>query len=566
VATRRLGNREHRTRLGARLGVLAAVAFWTIVLGPGLARAAEEGDRIPADQIVKTVAAGEPVELDGAVIVGDLDMHLIERVPRTFTCTRCTFSGSIDASNVIFERMLDLSGSAVAGRMDFGGAIFEDAFLMGASGAQPTRVAGPVTFSLANFGGRAMFDLAEFTDGVDFRVAQFGGDSSYTGTSIAGDALFDSTTFEGRAQFNGVRATTAIFGGVASFTNSTFKEKADFRQRDFEGPAMFDGVSFESADFTLAEFADNATFDGASINGSGVFRSTQFHGDLLLRRAVLRGPIDFQTASVDGRADFSNSSASDRFVLTGLDPGTSMRLSGMTAPGLEMDLSRVGRISGEQVQIDVLAMIEAGARARGDLDLANRAAYRRSQQQTAQLEGTQQLAEQVSENVGGYLVQPLLPVRAMIALVLAGTFVRTMQWLASVVPRRQVALLSPVPATGPTRGAAGVVSAASQEPFDPPGEGEAAPTSPGSAPGHDLLLWLGKLSAHTVRACADTLRAAIRIRPQDIPEDRRDDLAAYGVAVLAFGEWLAYKVLFALFLLGLANSNPTFKQLVEAVT
>ena len=101
---------------------------------------------------------------------------------------------------------------------------------------------------------------------------------------------------------------------------------------------------------------------------------------------------------------------------------------------------------------------------------------------------------------------------------------------------------------------------------DPPDDVETAPKSRGSAPAQYVALGVGKLAAATVRACADTLRAAVRIRPQDIPEERRNDLPAYGPAVLAFAEWLAYKVLFALFLIGLANSNPTFKQLVEAVT
>ena len=42
--------------------------------------------------------------------------------------------------------------------------------------------------------------------------------------------------------------------------------------------------------------------------------------------------------------------------------------------------------------------------------------------------------------------------------------------------------------------------------------------------------------------------------------------APHGAALLALAESFAYKVLFALFLIGLANSNPTFKQLVEAVS
>lgn len=99
---------------------------------------------------------------------------------------------------------------------------------------------------------------------------------------------------------------------------------------------------------------------------------------------------------------------------------------------------------------------------------------------------------------------------------------------------------------------------------DPPSDADRIESSP--VPARDVLLELSKAAATVVRAFADTLRAAVRLRPQDIPERRRDELSAYGAALLAGAEWFAYKVLFALFLIGLANSNPTFKQLVEAVT
>ena len=216
MATRRQGTREHRTRSGARLGTLAVVALWAVALGPGLARGADAG-WIAADEIVQTVADGQPVELEGIVIIGDLDLHEIERVSRTFTCTRCTFSGSIDASNVTFERMVDLSGSTVAKGIDFGGAIFRDPFLMRAFDGRPARVVGPVSFALANFGGRAIFERAQFEGDADFRVAQFDGDASFADASIAGDARFNSATFAGRTQFNGFPATTATFGGLAGF-------------------------------------------------------------------------------------------------------------------------------------------------------------------------------------------------------------------------------------------------------------------------------------------------------------------------------------------------------------
>ena len=557
MATRRPGTRGQRIRSGARLGTLAAVALSAVALGPGLARGAD-AEWIAADEIVRTVADGQPVELDGMVIIGDLDLHEVERVARTFTCTRCTFGGSIRASNVIFERMVDLSGSTVAGDVDFSGAIFRDAFLMRALDGRSAGVTGPVSFSLASFGGRANFEGAAFGSDVDFRVAQFGGEASFADASFARDVLFDSATFGAMTRFNASPTTDAAIGGTARFTAATFQQKADFRQRQFLGQVLFDGASFEVADFTLARFFDDVTFDGATIEGTGVFRSTRFRGDLKFRNVILRGPTDFQTASIRGTADFSQVSASDRFVLTGLSLRSSVRLNGVTAPAIEMDLKRLSDIEGEGVRIEVLEMIEAGARGRGDLGLANEAAYRRSQMQTTRAQGAQRVAAQISENVGGYLVQPLLPIRAMIFLFAIGTAIRAIAQVPSVSARQALWDLNP---SQPVAAAAAVSGghAGSGNVVDSAAAGSAAD------PPDILPLRISKALAAVVRAGAGTLRASVRLRPQDIPTRRENDLWAYGAALLVFAEWLAWKVLFALFLIGLANSNPTFKELVEAV-
>ena len=159
------------------------------------------------------------------------------------------------------------------------------------------------------------------------------------------------------------------------------------------------------------------------------------------------------------------------------------------------------------------------------------------------------------EAFGGYLVQPFYPIRAMLILIIIGTVVR---WIARLhAPAQSAQLgLGPQPGIGYGRRGGACARRVARR--------RRARTAPSPA-AHDQLLWLSKALATGARALADTIRAAVRLRPRDIPEQRRDDLAAYATAFLAGGEWLAYKVLFALFIIGLANANPTFKQLVEAV-
>ncbi|HEU5204272.1 MAG TPA: pentapeptide repeat-containing protein [Candidatus Limnocylindrales bacterium] len=513
-------------------------------------------------QLVQLVGAGETVEMDGVTIVGEVDLRPLEATARIFRCTRCTFEGAIEASNLTFERVVDLSGSRLEGGANFEGAVFRDAFLMRSIGERAATVVEPAVFTLAAFEDRANFDGSQFDSEADFRVTQFVGDASFAGATVAGDARFDSATFEARAQFAG-----SSIGGDADFTTATFADKSDFRRVAIAGDATFSGAGFEAVDFTQSRFGGVLSFEEASIEGTCSFRAASFEGDVLFGGVALRGPTDFQAASARGEIDFTDTSATDRFDLRGLSTTHPIWLDRVTAPALEMDLDRLENITSVAVQIRVLAMIEAGARERGDIDLANDAAFRRSQLQTDRKAGVDRLVGQAGETVGGYLVQPLVPARAMALLVVIGTLVRAGTRLVPAVSRRRFAWdLAPTPVVvegeaGPMMGAANDTAADSLNAGDPAAKPAASPTAT-----HNALLAVGKTAATVARAFADTLRAAVRLRPQDIPERRRDDLSAYGAALLAGAEWFAYKLLFALFLIGLANSNPTFKQLVEAVT
>ena len=245
---------------------------------PDVTNAADVGT-VAAAELVAAAADGQPVELDGAMIVGDLDLSSIETISRIFRCTRCTFNGSIASSNVIFERLVDLSGADVAGAVDFGGAIFRDAFLMRAVGERPTRVVGPVSFSLATFGSRANFEGAQFGSDVDFRVTQFGGDATFADASIAGDARFDSASFAGRTQFNS--SQNATFGGLAAFTTATSSR----RRTSGNEPSWRD-------DFRWCRFRiGRLHVDGLLRKGNVRRRERRWHGRLqgrpVLRRSVL---------------------------------------------------------------------------------------------------------------------------------------------------------------------------------------------------------------------------------------------------------------------------------------
>jgi uncharacterized protein YjbI with pentapeptide repeats len=564
--------------------LMAAVAVFALVAASP-ARAATPVSLAAAD-FVAEVVAGRPVELDGVTIVGDLDLQPVDTAHRVIRCTNCTFEGSVRASNVIFERVVDLSGSSIAGRLDFDGAIFRDTFLMRRTALRSASVGGPTSFSLAAFRGRASFEGVQLTGDADFRVAQFLGDASFGDADFGAEARFDSAIFSGQAQFSSSpaggdvtapdvlpspcsTATRGAFGGPLSMAAVTFAQKADFRQRCFGGPATFTGATFGAADFTLAVFLGTADFDDSSIEGVASFRVTTFEDSLSFQHVVLGGPTDFEAAILLGPTELFGTSAADSLSLDKITTAAPLELDKVRANGFEMDLALLDQVEGEPVREDVLTMVEASARARGDLGLANEAAFQRAEMQTARAAGWDHAKGLAGELIAGYLVKPFYPLRAFIVLLIVGALVRTIGRLAPWITERFTILRSRrglVPAfvgagvfeANVTAGSTGSTGSTN------------APGSPASgrsvaAPARTSLLNASKLVVIIASSASATLRAAFRLKPHDVPAELGEQLSAYGFAFLAGLEWLAFKILLALFLIGLANSNPTFKQLVEAV-
>lgn len=538
-----------------------------------------------ASDFVDEIAAGKLLDLDGETIVGDVDLRPVDTATKVIRCTDCTFTGSIRASNVIFNRVVDLSGSIVTGMLDMNGAVFKDAFLVRPTPRGPATIGGAALFALATFGGRASFEGVEVTGNGDFTVAQFRADASFGDARFGGTARFDSAVFAGAAQFSGTPFASAAsssgeappgcspsiqgaFVGPVSFADATFHDKADFHQRCFGDDASFAGATFGTADFTLARFTKRATFDDAAIDGLASFRVVTFSGDLSFQHVVLGGPTDFEGAIFAGKARLFGTSAAESLSLVGLTAYGPLNLDKLHADDLQLDLSIVPAIPGEPVQERVLSMIEASARAHGDLALSNEAAFERSSLQTDHATGAAYLFGLIGKWIAGYLVKPTHPLLAFLVLVAIGTGVRAAARWARARRSRDLGLAAVVSemASAPARSiaapAAAQANAAQPEivraDASPPNTERTDETPP---PGRLLAASQGALAL--VNSMTDTISAAFTARVEGVKN--RSRLASYGEALVKGLEWVGFKVLIALVLIGLANSNPTFKQLVEAV-
>ncbi|MBW3590885.1 MAG: pentapeptide repeat-containing protein [Actinobacteria bacterium] len=475
----------------------------------GQATQAQEPDAIPAEEFVGIMAGDEAADLADLTVEGDLDLRSLRQVVRPFRCQRCRFTGAVVATDLIFERIVDVRGSVFEGPTDLSAAIFEDR-----AGFEDSQFEGPATFGLTRFLAGASFAGSEFGEAAVFERAQFGDDAVFSNANFASGADFEAARFNETAEFAG-----AGFAADGNFAAADFTERASFVRADFAGTANFRGATMAA---------------GANL---GV---NEFAGDLMLAGVTAGGSIEFPGAVLYEDGFFVNLSSTGTLVLEEmlLHPDAELLMDRIGADGLTMDVERqIDFVQGTLVKERVLELVERTGRESGDLALANRARFQLMDLQGERKEGLDRAVDRlVFRDVGGYLVRPLNPIRALLLLILTGGLIRSARSLGeSVRGWRQAGMLR---------------------------RGSASPRQLL----HRVLLMLEKATARVLAGIAATMKVAVKPKADHIklgdPERTREYLK---VGVL-WCEFLVYKLVFAAIVLTLGNSNPTIRQLLDAVT
>jgi uncharacterized protein YjbI with pentapeptide repeats len=502
---------------------------WGVVLAAllvagaaGSLRADAAPASVAAAQIVQSLRQHEPVDFDGVHVVGGLDLRGIDTVTTALLCRHCTLDG-LSIANVTFARTVDFSGTTIAGPVDGSGATFN----------------GPVLFSRSRFSGdldlsdASMVDLVDFTgstfDGVvRLDAAHFRGVAQFDNVDVRGPASFEGASFGTRASFSGINQTelpprqplTKTACGPAIATGGGFEQRADFRQATFAGavdfrqvcvvgPALFGQASFSGP--LLADqshLSSDANFDNARFDGGASFIDARLGGPASFSRATAGGRVDFEAASFAAVPIFSyfDSTAVISFADTRLPDR--VIFDHVTAKQLDLSFADVRRLGAAQT--DALKLVEDGARARGDIALANHARYNRLAIEGSHRDGVHGMADWFGYRViAGYLVRPLRPLSWLVVTVLLAALIRTVWW------RRKTKRGSPDP----------------------------------------------HLSfAHEVQR-----GAGIAMSRKAYSEDES------GAAVSAWSlagrwlEWGLYKALMLAIVVGVANSNETLRQMLDAI-
>jgi uncharacterized protein YjbI with pentapeptide repeats len=503
-------------RVVQRCGLACAISLICASSAQALPGGVRDGSWLAAQ-----LQAGHRVVMRRVAFIGAVNLNNVPEVRGTFECHSCVFKGPVTAHDVVFDRLVDLAGSRFDDAVDFTGARFDGPALFRAAldeglTSSACRFRKDATFALAAFEDVASFGETDFCGEADFRDARFS-DATFSHSSF-GVARFERAAFRGSALFNDV-----TFAAHASFEETDFRTRADFARSEFENGADFGAARFGGGASLLAttfsvEDARDQKAENRRRKRQGKPEEPIVGEAALFQDAVSGGDINLTFAQFERKtANFSDflcggSLNLDRatFIF-----GASLNLERLQARALVLDVEAVDEISDRAERLVVLREIEDSAKARGDVGTANDAHYRSRELMSEEYGSFRRGLDLVFyRGVAGYLVRPFRPLLVLLALAAMFAALR-MRELRK--PRR-------VPSAAP-RGVA-------------------------------RRLWSeGKRRCATFAGCLlDSLaRAGPRWKGRRNP------------ALYERLEVAAYRSLVVCALIGLANSNPTLRDMLDSL-
>lgn len=486
---------------------------------------------VDGPSLAKSLLAGRGFAQSGVVVRGPVNLEAADVVAGLFRCRSCTFRNRVSAPDVTFARTLDLSGSTFERDVSFRGATFQAPALFGTAaidetgrgGEQPTSFRRDMDFSLAFFEEFASFRRSAFIGTANFEDTRFS-DVTFARASFNAEARFAQVSFRGAALFfrtlfgNGARSASPSSADPGRW-RATF-EDSDFRGRtDFSRAFFYGGATFTRAQLAEGALFLDTSFSTGSTEEAAKFQSLASAGDLNFTFASFehaqRSPAGLSASFV---AVFSELVCARSLVLRDAEIGDNERItmSRLQVGDLVMDVEDVRHVANPDDRRAVLQTIEESAKARGDLDIANDAHYalRVLREQSYSPLG-RALDYVFYRGIAGYFVRPIRPVLVLVLLVTVAAAIRA----------------------GRTRG---------------------SHTPPGNRPSPGRRVWAG-VRLRAADFLVHVLNTFSLVGPRWSGGDRGELPLASRLEVLA------YRLLLVCALLGLANSNPTLREMVDTL-
>ncbi|HKR79242.1 MAG TPA: pentapeptide repeat-containing protein [Nitrospira sp.] len=264
-----------------------AQGLYKMHLHPSCTKTQREAHAVEASTVLAALKRGQTVDLDGAVIHGDLEFDSLP----------------VASNPPALDGVLDPKDKEV--RMIAGGLSLVNSVVQGRivhRSSDGTLVfSGPVTFAGTTFEHTVDLSRAVFTQAVTLSGAVFLAEAYFVQARFLRGVSAEKTAFGPHTRFHRSR-----FQGPVTFQQSGFTGLAEFLEGRFERDANFAQTYFKSGTgFSGSEFSQLADFSEALFDGDVFFTFTRFDGDAFFRRATFRATADFDDAQFNAREDFS---------------------------------------------------------------------------------------------------------------------------------------------------------------------------------------------------------------------------------------------------------------------
>ena len=267
-------------------------------LSASCTQAEREAHMVRGERIIDAIQKGEPVDLVGVLIQGDLlfDRLTMQANPKPPTAPELQSQAERGSSQEqrLVRAALTIRESVVPG-----------AFRHGLANAV-LRFEGPVDFRNTRFKEGVDLSRSVFQEEVDLSGAIFEKAAHFVQGQFAKqvacrETKFGPSTRFHRSMFRGsVDCTGALFDGMAEFLEVSFEQPVTFERARFGLGTGFSGSRFRSrSNFGEAIFSRETFFMFTAFEDETVFAGAQFLGPSDFSHAEFRQPDDLAKARFD---------------------------------------------------------------------------------------------------------------------------------------------------------------------------------------------------------------------------------------------------------------------------
>jgi hypothetical protein len=264
-----------------------APGLFKIHLTASCTKAEREVHAVKASTLLAALKRGQTIDLDGVVILGDVELETLPVVT-----DRSTLGGILDPKDEevrVIAGGLSLVNSEVQGKIAHRST--DGTLVFG----------GPVTLRGTTFAQMVDLSRSVFTQPLIVSGAVFLGEGFFVQGRFLAEVTGVKTAFGPHTRFHRSR-----FYGPVTFEQSGFNGLAEFLEVRFDRDANLARTYFKlGTGFSGSQFSGLADFSEALFDADAFFTFTRFDGDAYFRRATFRATADFDDAQFNGREDFS---------------------------------------------------------------------------------------------------------------------------------------------------------------------------------------------------------------------------------------------------------------------